>query len=211
MDELEYWTQIKKGRINRRGFMGRAAVGSHAAMATTLLSNAGVAATPKKGHGGSAWRAAPPPTRSIRPAIPTPARRCRSGASMSAASPGRRRRQRHARRRRAMEPGDDARPGSSRSAGNHLPHGKDLTADDVIASLYHGRRLGQRPNYDGGLRHRADGKNRWCSAFAPTPTSRTSAATITFRSCPRSPMAPPTGSQACGPGRSCSGLDKARA
>src|SRR5215472_15790031 len=51
MTELEYWTQqIKKGRISRREFMGRAAaLGVSAAAATTLLSKAGVAATPKRG------------------------------------------------------------------------------------------------------------------------------------------------------------------
>ena len=51
MDELEYWTQqIKLGRITRREFIGRAAVlGITPALATTMLSQAGVAATPKKG------------------------------------------------------------------------------------------------------------------------------------------------------------------
>jgi peptide/nickel transport system substrate-binding protein len=51
MTELEYWTQqVKKGRISRREFIGRvAALGISTTMATTLLSQAGVAATPKKG------------------------------------------------------------------------------------------------------------------------------------------------------------------
>jgi peptide/nickel transport system substrate-binding protein len=51
MSELEYWKQqIKKGRIGRREFMGRAAVlGVTTAMATTMLSKMGVAAEPKKG------------------------------------------------------------------------------------------------------------------------------------------------------------------
>ena len=51
MTELEYWTlQIQKGRISRREFMGRtAALGVTTALATTLLSQAGVAAEPKKG------------------------------------------------------------------------------------------------------------------------------------------------------------------
>lgn len=51
MTELEYWTdQIKKGRISRREFMGRAAaLGLTTALATTMLSKAGVAAEPKKG------------------------------------------------------------------------------------------------------------------------------------------------------------------
>src|SRR5947207_5806126 len=51
MTELEYWLQqTAKGRISRREFMGRAAaLGVGAALATTMLSEAGVAATPKKG------------------------------------------------------------------------------------------------------------------------------------------------------------------
>ncbi len=51
MTELEYWLQqITKGRISRREFMGRAAaLGVGATLATTMLSEAGVAATPKRG------------------------------------------------------------------------------------------------------------------------------------------------------------------
>ncbi|MBV9566947.1 MAG: peptide ABC transporter substrate-binding protein, partial [Hyphomicrobiales bacterium] len=51
MTELGYWTeQVKKGRISRREFMGRAAaLGVTTAAATSLLSKAGVAAEPKKG------------------------------------------------------------------------------------------------------------------------------------------------------------------
>ena len=51
MTELEYWTnQIKKGRISRREFMGRAAaLGVTTALATTMLSQVGIGAEPKKG------------------------------------------------------------------------------------------------------------------------------------------------------------------
>ena len=51
MSELDYWTQqIKKGRISRREFMGRAAaLGVTTALATTMLAEAGVAAEPKRG------------------------------------------------------------------------------------------------------------------------------------------------------------------
>jgi len=51
MTELEYWTeQIKKGRVSRREFMGRAAaLGITATAAATLLGRAGIAAEPKKG------------------------------------------------------------------------------------------------------------------------------------------------------------------
>ena len=51
MSELEYWTQqIVKGRISRREFMGRAAaLGVTTALASTMLSETGVAATPKQG------------------------------------------------------------------------------------------------------------------------------------------------------------------
>src|SRR5262249_59298290 len=51
MTELEYWTQqIKKGRISRRDFLGRAAaLGVSTALATTMISKMGIAAEPKKG------------------------------------------------------------------------------------------------------------------------------------------------------------------
>ena len=51
MTELEYWTQqIKKGRINRREFMGRAAaLGATTALATSLLAGAGIAQEGKAG------------------------------------------------------------------------------------------------------------------------------------------------------------------
>jgi len=51
MTELEYWLeQIKKNRISRREFLGRAtALGVGATLATTMLSKAGIAATPKRG------------------------------------------------------------------------------------------------------------------------------------------------------------------
>jgi peptide/nickel transport system substrate-binding protein len=51
MTELEYWTeQIKRGRISRREFFGRAAaLGIGAALASTVLSEAGIAAEPKRG------------------------------------------------------------------------------------------------------------------------------------------------------------------
>jgi len=88
MTELEYWTQqIKKGRISRREFIGRAAaLGVTTALATTLLSAAGVAQTPKRGgsakfglaHGATSDSGDPRP-------IPTPRRRYRSGARCRAA------------------------------------------------------------------------------------------------------------------------------
>ncbi len=51
MSELEYWTrQIQLGRISRREFVSRAAaLGVSTALATTLLSQAGLAAEPKRG------------------------------------------------------------------------------------------------------------------------------------------------------------------
>ncbi len=51
MNELEYWTQqIKKGRIARREFLGRAAaLGVTTALATSLLTKVGIGAEPKKG------------------------------------------------------------------------------------------------------------------------------------------------------------------
>src|SRR6202043_2104014 len=54
MTELEYWLQqTSKGRISRREFIGRAAaLGVTAALATTMLSEAGLAAPPKDGGVG---------------------------------------------------------------------------------------------------------------------------------------------------------------
>src|SRR5262249_42465557 len=51
MTELEYWTQqIKKGRISRRDFLGRAAaLGVSTALASPLLAEAGKADEPQKG------------------------------------------------------------------------------------------------------------------------------------------------------------------
>src|ERR1700693_358361 len=51
MKELDYWLQqTAKGRISRRESSGRAAaLGVGATLAPTMLSEAGVAATPKKG------------------------------------------------------------------------------------------------------------------------------------------------------------------
>src|SRR5262249_26378967 len=51
MTEIEYGTQqVKLGRITRREFLGRAAaLGVAPVLATTILSRAGIAATPKKG------------------------------------------------------------------------------------------------------------------------------------------------------------------
>src|SRR5258708_13234712 len=52
MTELEYWTQqIKKGRISRREFMGRAAaLGVSTPRATTMVGEVGVAQPPKRGR-----------------------------------------------------------------------------------------------------------------------------------------------------------------
>ena len=51
MTQLEYWAnQVKKGRISRREFMGRAAaLGVSTSLATTMLSQAGIGAEPKRG------------------------------------------------------------------------------------------------------------------------------------------------------------------
>jgi peptide/nickel transport system substrate-binding protein len=51
MTQLEYWTQqVKRGRISRREFMGRAAaLGITITLASELLTEAGVAQTPKRG------------------------------------------------------------------------------------------------------------------------------------------------------------------
>ena len=142
MDELEYWTQqIKKGRINRREFMGRAAaLGVTTAMATTLLSNAGVAATPKKGGTAKFGLAHGATTDTLDPAsYPDTGTQVPFWGGMSNSltevdaegniTPD---------VVEAMEPGDDAKTWIfTIRKGVTFHNGKDLTPADVIASYHH--------------------------------------------------------------------------
>src|SRR5437667_1431515 len=142
MTELEYWTlQIQKGRISRREFMGRtAALGVTTALATTLLSQAGVAAEPKKGGSFKGGLAHGATTDTGDPAAyPDTATQVPFGGGMSsyltevdakgnivgdAAE--------------SFEPSDKAATWVFKlRKGVTFHNGKDLTADDVIASYRH--------------------------------------------------------------------------
>jgi peptide/nickel transport system substrate-binding protein len=142
MDELEYWTQqIKKGRINRREFMGRAAaLGVTTALATTILSNAGVAATPKKGGTAKFGLAHGATTDTLDPAsYPDTGTQVPFWGGMSNSltevdadgniTPD---------LVESMEPGDDAKSWIFKlRKGLTFHNGKDVTPDDVIASYHH--------------------------------------------------------------------------
>jgi peptide/nickel transport system substrate-binding protein len=143
MAELEYWTeQIKKGRISRREFMGRAAaLGVTAAAASTLLTEAGVAAEPKKGgnakfglaHGATSDTmdpAAYPDTGSQVPFWGSMSNSltevdAKGNITMDLAE--------------SMEPSDGAKTWACKlKKGVTFHNGKDFTADDVVASFrYH--------------------------------------------------------------------------
>jgi peptide/nickel transport system substrate-binding protein len=142
MTELEYWTlQIQKGRISRREFMGRAAaLGVTTALATTLLSQAGVAAEPKKGGSFKGGLAHGATTDTGDPAAyPDTATQVPFGGGMSsyltevdakgnivgdAAE--------------SFEPADKAATWIFKlRKGVTFHNGKDLTADDIIASYRH--------------------------------------------------------------------------
>ncbi|HZF36726.1 MAG TPA: ABC transporter substrate-binding protein [Candidatus Angelobacter sp.] len=142
MTELEYWTQqIKKGRINRREFLGRAAaLGVTTALATTMLADAGVAATPKKGGSAKFGLAHGATTDTLDPAsYPDTATQVPFWGGMSNSltevdadgniTPD---------VVESMEPTDDAKSWIFKiRKGVTFHNGKDLTADDVIASYRH--------------------------------------------------------------------------
>jgi peptide/nickel transport system substrate-binding protein len=142
MDELEYWTrQIKAGRISRREFMGRAAaLGVGTALATTLLSDAGVAATPKKGGSAKFGLAHGATTDTLDPAsYPDTGTQVPFWGSMSNGltevdAKG----NITADLAESMEPADKAATWVFKlRKGAAFHNGKDLTADDVIASYRH--------------------------------------------------------------------------
>jgi peptide/nickel transport system substrate-binding protein len=142
MTELEYWVQqIAKGRISRREFIGRAAaLGVTASLATTLLSEAGVAATPKKGGSARFGLAHGATTDTGDPAAyPDTATQVPFWGSMSNGltevdakgniTPD---------LCETMEPADGAKKWVFKlRKGVTFHNGKDLTADDVIASYRH--------------------------------------------------------------------------
>jgi len=143
MAELEYWTeQVKKGRISRREFMGRAAaLGVSAALASTLLARAGVAAEPKKGGSAKFGLAHGATTDTMDPAAyPDTATQVPFWGSMSNSLT-----EVDAKGNitmdlaESMEPSDGAKTWVCKlRKGVTFHNGKDFTADDVIASFrYH--------------------------------------------------------------------------
>lgn len=142
MTELEYWQQqIKKGRISRREFMGRAAVlGVTTAMATTMLSRMGVAAEPKRGGSAKFGLAHGATTDSLDPGTyPDTGTQVPFWGSMSNSLtvvdhkgdilPD---------LAESFEPGDDAKSWIFKlRKGSTFHNGKDVTAEDVVASYRH--------------------------------------------------------------------------
>jgi peptide/nickel transport system substrate-binding protein len=143
MAELEYWTeQVKKGRISRREFMGRAAaLGVTSAVASTLLAEAGVAAEPKKGGSAKFGLAHGATTDTMDPAAyPDTGTQVPFWGSMSNSltevdSKGNITMD----LAESMEPSDGAKTWVCKlRKGVTFHNGKDFTADDVIASFrYH--------------------------------------------------------------------------
>src|SRR6185312_7623916 len=142
MTELEYWTQqIKKGRINRREFMGRAAaLGVTTALATSMLAQAGVAQEGKRGGSAKFGLAHGATTDTLDPAnYPDTGTQVPFWGSMSNSltevdadgniQPD---------LAESMEPSDDAKSWVFKlRKGVTFHNGKDLTANDVIASYRH--------------------------------------------------------------------------
>jgi peptide/nickel transport system substrate-binding protein len=142
VSELEYWTQqIVKGRISRREFMGRAAaLGVTTALATTMLSAAGVAATPKKGgsakfglaHGATTDTGDPAAYPDTGTQVPFWGAMSNSLTEVDAKG------NITADLCESMEPADKAAKWVFKlRKGVTFHNGKDLTADDVIASYRH--------------------------------------------------------------------------
>ncbi len=142
MTELEYWTQqIVKGRISRREFMGRAAaLGITTALASTMLSEAGVAETPKQGGSAKFGLAHGATTDTGDPAAyPDTATQVPFSGSMSNSLT-----EVDAKGNvlpdvvESMEPADDAKSWIFKiRKGVTFHNGKSLTPADIIASYRH--------------------------------------------------------------------------
>jgi len=142
MNELEYWTQqIVKGRISRREFMGRAAaLGVTTALATSILSKAGIGQTPKKGgsakfglaHGATTDTGDPASYPDTGTQVPFWGAMSNSLTEVDAKG------NITADLCESMEPADNAATWIFKlRKGVTFHDGKDLTADDVIASYRH--------------------------------------------------------------------------
>jgi peptide/nickel transport system substrate-binding protein len=142
MTELDYWTQqVRNGRISRREFMARAAaLGVAAAAATSILSKAGVAAAPKRGgsvkfglaHGATTDTGDPasyPDTGTQIPFWGTMSNSLTIVDAKGEVKPD---------LAESFEPANGAAKWVFRlTKGATFHNGKDVTADDVIASFRH--------------------------------------------------------------------------
>ena len=213
MTELEYWTQqIKKGRVSRREFMGRAAaLGVTTVLATSLLAKAGVAQEGKRGGYAKFGLPQGSTTDTLDPAnYPDSGTQVPFWGSMSNSltevdadgnvQPD---------LAEAIERSEDAKQWVFKlRKGVTFHNGKDLTAGDVVASYRHHMGEGSKSVAKSILAPitelKADGKDTvildCCRVRMPIFRSRP--ATTISRSCRPRTTAPSTGSQACGQGRS---------
>src|SRR5262249_9304147 len=133
--------QVKKGRLSPRRVMGRAAaLGVTTALATTMLADAGIGATPKKGGSAKFGLAHGATTDNLDPAgYPDTGTEVPFWGSMSNSltevdadgniTPD---------LVQSMEPGDDAKSWIfTIRKGVTFHNGKDLTPADIIASYRH--------------------------------------------------------------------------
>jgi peptide/nickel transport system substrate-binding protein len=142
MIELEFWTQqIKKGRITRREFFGRAAaLGVTTALATTMLAKAGIGQEPKKGgyakfglaHGATTDTLDPGNYLDTGTQVPFWGSMSNSLTEVDAKGNV------VADLAESMEPSDDAKSWVFKlRKGLTFHDGKDVTSDDVVASFRH--------------------------------------------------------------------------
>ena len=168
MTELEHWIQqIKKGGVSRREFMGRAAaLGVSTALATSLLAKAGVAQAGKRGgyaklglaHGATTDTLDPvsyPDTGTQVPFWGSMSNGLTEVDAIGKVQPD---------LAETMEPNDDAKQWVFKlHKGVTFHNGKDLTADDVIASYRHHMAEGSKSAAKSILAPitelKADGKN----------------------------------------------------
>ena len=142
MTELEYWTnQVKKGRISRREFISRAAaLGVTTALATTMLNQVGIGAEPKKGGSAKFGLAHGSTTDTIDPGnYPDTGTQVPFWGAMSNSLT-----EVDAKGNivldlaETMEPSEDTKKWAFKlRKGLTFHNGKDVTANDVVASFRH--------------------------------------------------------------------------
>jgi peptide/nickel transport system substrate-binding protein len=212
MKEFEYKLDVatklaRKGRVSRRDFVQLAIAAGLTATAANAMFTTAARAEPKKGghfrmgmgHGAT--------TDSLDPATYPD----QMTGTVGWGSMGNSLTEVDAKGRiipdlaESFEPGDDAKTWVFKlRKGATFHNGKNVTADDVIASFRHhmGKDSNQRPSPmsmpSPTSRPTATTSSSACPAAMPI--SPISPATITFRSCRRRATAPSTGSRASAPG-----------